>query len=156
MSRKLAVGWTLLAVLAPALALAGCTSTLSASHFELKPTEIGWKIGQNALFHLHFDPGTSDQREYTVDPVFAITEVRFEKNGLNAFGDYATTRAADLEIALVRGGDPVANYTLTPSARQIGLQLKVPDQLDDGEYRLEIKLFKVGWVKSDVFRVAVG
>lgn len=138
-----------------AAALAGCTSDLSSADFTLKPTEVGWKIGQEALFNLQFHPEGSDVRTYNLDPVFAIEQVRFEKGGLNAFGDYETKRAAELSVGLVSEGREVANYTLTPSAAQIGLRVKIPDSLDNDEYTLEVELFKVGWVKSDVFRVAV-
>ena len=35
----------------------------------------------------------------------------------------------------------------------IDLYVKIPETLRNSEYTLEIKLFQVGWVKSDVFRI---
>lgn len=144
-----------LGALLVATALAGCVSEVSTADFELKPTEVGWRAGQEALFLLRFTPDGDTLHTYDIDPVFAIEEIRFEKGGLNAFGDFETKRAADVSVALVQEGTVVSNWTLTPSAAQVGIRLKLPESLDNDAYTLEMKLFKVGWIESDVFRVAI-
>jgi hypothetical protein len=148
---------TVLAIAGMLLAgvFAGCASSLGTSNFTINPTEVGWKTGEEAVFVLHFNPENANPNVYTVDPVFAISEVKFEQDGIHLWGDYDTKRAQnDLGLAVLSNGSPVQNFTLTSSSPAAELRVQVPTSLGDGQYRLDVDLFQVGWVKSDLFRVA--
>lgn len=146
---------TVLALLALAASLAGCAEELSEANFTLTPTKSGWLVNEEASFLLKFEPEGAASSRYDLDPTFAVTEMRFEKDGLNAMGDFETKRAADLGLYLAdAAGNSLGNVTLGAEARSVYLRFKVPEQLDNDVYRLEILLFKVGWVESETFRVA--
>ncbi|MHB8584226.1 MAG: hypothetical protein ACYDDF_00100 [Thermoplasmatota archaeon] len=146
---------TLVALLSTAV-VAGCVSGLSTSNFTISPTAIGWRVGDDAVFIIRFDPQGASVQTYTIDPVFAVSEVKFEQDGLHFWGDYDTKNAvSDLQASILSNGSPVSNYTLASNSPEVQLRVHVPS-ISDGQYHLDVDLFKVGWVKSDLFRVANG
>ena len=140
-----------------ALALAGCTASgASMGNFELQPTRIGWYVGDTAAFTLTLTPSLTRQSpDYVLDRYFAIEEIQYDERGASFGGDYKTRNADDLELVMRQNGTKGDEFVLTPSNASLTLELRVPENLRDSEYVLEIKLFEVGWVRSEPFRVDV-
>lgn len=133
---------------------AGCTASASGGNFELVPERIGWYAGDRAHFMLNITSSLTKQApEYTIDRNFAIEEVRYEERGANMGGDYETRNPDDLGLVMRRGEESADEFRLDPENPSLDLYLDVPENLRDSEYVLEMKLFKVGWVRSDAFRV---
>ena len=134
---------------------AGCTASgASGGNFELVPERIGWYAGERAHFMLNLTPSLTKQApDYTIDRNFAIEEIRYEERGANMGGDYETRNPDDVDLELRRGDETSEQFALNADAPTLDVYLDVPANLRDSEYVLELKLFKVGWVKSDPFRV---
>lgn len=134
---------------------AGCTASgASTSNFELKPERIGWYAGDEAVFHLNLTPSlTKSDPAFTIDRQFAIEEIRFNERGVAVGGDYKTRNPNEVSLRLVRNGTEGEEFRLDPAAPGLELRMAIPDGLRDSEYVLELKLFDVGWVKSEPFRV---
>lgn len=142
-------------VLLAALALSGCTAEgASSGNFELKPSRIGWYVGETAVFTLNLTPSLARQSpDYTLDRHFAIEEIRYDERGASFGGDYKTRNADDLRLVLRQNGTESDVLTLTPANPTATIEVRVPENLRDSEYVLAIELFEVGWVKSAPFRV---
>lgn len=149
MRRPLAITLTL------ALALAGCTASgASTGNFELTPERVGWYAGDTATFTLNITPSVTRQAPgYTIDRYFAIEEIRFDERGASFGGDFETRDPNDVDLLLIQGSTSGDEFTLDSENPTVLLQLEIPQKLRDSEYVLEVKLFKVGWVKSEPFRV---
>lgn len=133
---------------------AGCTASASGGNFDLVPERIGWYAGERAHFMLNITSSLTKQApEYTIDRNFAIEEIRYEERGANMGGDYETRNPDDVGLVLRRGEESAEQFPLSPDHPSLDLYLDVPTNLRDSEYVLELKLFKVGWVKSEPFRV---
>lgn len=143
-----------LALLAFAL-LAGCTASgASSGNFELVPAKVGWYTGDTAQFTLNITPSVTRQAPgYTIDRYFAIEEIRYDERGATLGGDYETRDPDELRLKLVQDGTVGEEFLLDAERPTITILLDVPAKLRDSEYVLELKLFKVGWVKSESFRV---
>lgn len=142
--------WTLAVV----ALLAGCTASASGGNFDLVPGRIGWYAGGRAHFTLNITSSFAQQApEYTIDRNFAIEEIRYEEKGANMGGDYETRNPDDVGLVLRRGEESAEEFVLSAERSSLDLYLDVPPDLRDSEYVLELKLFKVGWVKSEPFRV---
>lgn len=137
--------------------LAGCAASgASTSNFELKPTKVGWYAGDEAHFTLNLTKSlTHSAPSFTLDRQFAIEEIKFNEKGLAFGGNYDTKRPDDVSLRLERNGTSADEYKLDAENGTVDLYVKVPESLRDSEYTLELKLFQVGWVKSDPFRVDV-
>lgn len=134
--------------------LAGCTASASGGNFDLVPERIGWFAGERAHFMLNISSSLTKQApEYVVDRNFAIEEIRYEERGANMGGDYETRDPDDLGLELRQDGATGDQFALNAENPSIDLHLDVPTNLRDSEYVLELKLFKVGWVRSEPFRV---
>lgn len=147
---------TLAFALVFAFALAcGCTASgASSGNFELVPERVGWYIGETAQFTLNITPSLTRQSPgYTVDRDFAIEEIQYEERGAHLGGDFETRDTDELHLVILQHGAAVDEATLDADHPTLTLQLDVPEKLRDSEYVLAIKLFKVGWVKSDPFRI---
>lgn len=142
--------------LAAAFALvAGCSASgASSGNFELVPERVGWYVGETAQFTLNITPSLTRQAPgYTIDRNFAIEELRFEERGASFGGDYKTRNPDDVSLVLLREGHPAQEVELDQDNPTILIQVEIPAKLRDSEYTFAIELFKVGWVKSDPFRV---
>lgn len=144
-----------LLALVAAAALAGCAAEgASTSNFELKPQKMGWYAGEEAHFVLTIDGSLLNSApSFTIDRRFAIEEIELEEQGFTFGGDYATRDPDDVALRLERGNATAAEFLLTPDAPSLDVRLVLPADLRDSEYVLQLKLFNVGWVESDVFRV---
>lgn len=145
---------TLLALLVVAL-FAGCTAAgASGGNFDLTPERIGWYVGERAHFMLNLTPSLTKQApDYFLDRYFAIEEMRYEERGAAIGGDYKTRNPDDLHLEMLQGGATGEEFSLNRTSAGVDLYVDVPQKLRDSEYTLELKLFKVGWVKSAPFRV---
>ncbi len=143
---------SVIVLLLPTL-LAGCTS-LDSGNFTLKATKIGWNIGARANFSLTLEAGRfQEDPVYTIDPLFAIEEVAFERAGANVFGDYSTKTSSDVGLRLLVAGKPVETAELSTGSPTVIIQVTIPDSLEDDTYHFVLKLFEVGTVESNAFRV---
>lgn len=145
----------LLALAAMAALVAGCTASgASAGNFELRSERIGWYTGDTAHFVLNLSPSITKQApDYVIDRNFAIEEIGYDERGATFGGDFRTRDPDDLSLRLMQDGVEGSEFTLDAGDSTLDLYLDVPDKLRDSEYVLEIKLFRVGWVKSEPFRV---
>lgn len=136
-------------------AAAGCTASgASTGNFELKPDRIGWYVGERAHFELNLTPSLTKQApEYVIDRNFAIEEIRYNERGASIGGDFETRNPDDVNLRLMQDGVEGNEFTLGAADPTVDIYVDIPDRLRDSEYTLEIKLFKVGWVKSEPFRV---
>jgi hypothetical protein len=143
------------ALLAGLAFMAGCTAAgASGGNFELTPEKIGWYTGERAHFTLTLTPSLTKQSpDYLLDRHFAIEEIRYEEKGVAVGGDYETRDPDDINLLLMQNGTAGEEFTLDVQNSAIDIYVDVPEKLRDSEYTLELKLFKVGWVKSDPFRV---
>lgn len=134
---------------------AGCTATgATGGNFDLEPERIGWYAGERARFMLNITPSLTKQApDYTIDRNFAIEEIRYEERGASFGGDYETRNPDDVGLVLRRGAESGEEFILNAETPGLDLYLDVPANLRDSEYVLELKLFEVGWVKSEPFRV---
>lgn len=135
--------------------LAGCTASgASSGNFELIPERVGWYTGETAQFTLNITPSITRQAPgYTIDRYFAIEEIRYDEKGASFGGDYETRDPDALHLKLIQDGVVGEEFALDSESPTILITLDVPAKLRDSEYVLELKLFKVGWVKSEPFRV---
>lgn len=143
-----------LALLLP-LALAGCTAGgVGTSNFDLLPQKVGWFAGEEAHFVLEISSSLlARDPTFTVDRRFAIEEIRFNEKGVTFGGDYETRDPDAVGLRLARANATVQEHTLTAEAPSLDVFVTIPPELRDSEYVLEIKLFNVGWVESETFRV---
>lgn len=134
---------------------AGCTASgASSGNFELVPERVGWYTGETAEFTLNITPSITRQAPgYTIDRYFAIEEIRYEERGAAYGGDYRTRDPDELHLTLVQNGVAGEVFVLDSVNPTVTILLDVPAKLRDSEYQLELELFKVGWVKSEPFRV---
>jgi len=58
-----------------------------------------------------------------------------------------------VNLILIQNGTAGEEFVLDVQNSGVDVYVDVPEKLRDSEYVLELKLFKVGWVKSDPFRV---
>lgn len=146
---------TLTFALFAVLAFAGCTAAgATGGNFVLIPEKIGWYTGERAHFMLNMTPSLTKQApEYVLDRNFAIEEIRFEERGASIGGDFETRDPDALHLTLVQNGTTGEEFKLDAMRPGVDIYVDVPEKLRDSEYQLELKLFKVGWVKSEVFRV---
>lgn len=144
-----------LAVLIAAASLAGCAAEgASTSNFELKPQKVGWYAGEEAHFVLTIGASLLNSApSFTIDRRFAIEEIELEEQGFTFGGDYSTRNPDDVVLRLERGNATAPEFLLTSDAPSLDVRLVLPAELRDSEYVLQLKLFNVGWVESDVFRV---
>lgn len=143
-------------LVAVAALLGGCVGSVGASNFTITPDRIGWNTGEEASFTLALAPSlTRKSPEYAVDADFAIAEVSLNERGVGFGGDFHTRDATEIGLTLHRNGTVVEEALLAPGNESVTLRFTVPDDLNDGEYGLELKLFRVGWVRSAPFRVNV-
>lgn len=148
----------LLLALAVASALAGCASDAGAakSNFDLTPQRIGWYAGEEARFTLQLTPTLlRGEPSFTLDRRFAIEEVQLTEKGMGFGGDFSTREPDDLELRLVRGNETAEEFVLDSTNRTVDLVFRLPEDLRDSEYVLEMRIFQVGWIKSGAFRVDV-
>jgi hypothetical protein len=139
-----------------ALGLAGCTAAgAGTSNFSLKPATIGWYAGDEARFTLAISSSLLHSKpSFVIDRDFAIEEIQLDESGLKFGGDYSTKDPNAVGLRLAQGGSANAtNYTLDATHPSVDVYVTLPSSLRDSEYQLELKLFDVGWVKSDAFRV---
>ena len=147
---------TTLLVLAAALATAGCTADGAAGkgNFDLKPQRIGWYAGDEAHFTLEITPSLlRSEPSFTIDRRFAIEEIQLDEQGFAVGGDYETKDPDDVALRLSMDNATADEFTLDAQHPRLDLALMLPTDLRDSEYVLEIKLFQVGWIKSEPFRV---
>lgn len=146
------VALTLLVALA---VLAGCTASgASTSNFELRPDRIGWFTGQEAHFTLNLTKSlTHSAPSFTIDRQFAVEEIKFNEKGLSFGGSFDTKNPGDVSLRLMQNGTAGDQFTMDAQHPSVDVYVKIPDKLRNSEYSLEMKLFQVGWVKSDTFRV---
>lgn len=146
---------TLLVALLAAAAIAGCTAEgASTGNFELTPERIGWYTGETARFTLNITPSVTRQApDYVLDRYFAIEEIRYDERGASFGGDYETRNPDELDLTLIQNGTAGEQFVLNADAPRVDIELDVPQNLRDSEYVLELRLFKVGWVKSEPFRI---
>lgn len=145
-----------LLVIAPVLS--GCVEEGEAdtSNFRLEPQRVGWNAGDVARFTLSIqETRFSKNPEYTVDRDFAIAEVELDARGVGLGGDYRTRNADDVDLRLYRNGTLVEEAPLDSANSSVDLTLRLPENLKDAEYVLALRLFEVGWVTSEPFRVNV-
>lgn len=145
----------LAALLTLAAGLAGCAAEgASTSNFSLSPQKVGWYAGEEAHFVLTISPSLlNSQPSFTIDRRFAIEEIELEEQGFTFGGDYSTKDPDEIALRLERANATSAEFVLTPDAPSLDVRLNLPADLRDSEYVLQMKLFNVGWVESDVFRV---
>jgi len=145
----------LAALLGLALVVAGCTASgASSGNFQLTPDRVGWYIGDTAQFTLNITPSITRQAPgYTIDRYFAIEEIRYNEKGASFGGDFETRNPDDVDLKLIQHNVVGEEFVLDVDNPTVTIQLEVPQKLRDSEYVLELKLFKVGWVKSEPFRV---
>lgn len=136
---------------------AGCTAEgASTRNFELTPAAIGWYAGDEAVFTLTLSPSlTRASPAFTVDRDFALEELNFDEQGAAFGGDYRTRNPREVELRLMRDGVEAESFGLTTESPSVEIHLRLPEDLRDSSYVLELRLFKVGWVKSSEFRVDV-
>lgn len=136
-------------------AAAGCTASgASTGNFDLKPDRLGWYVGERAHFTLNLTPSLTKQApDYVIDRNFALEEIRFDERGATVGGDFETRNPDDLKLTLVQNGTEGQEFTLNHVHPGIDIYLDIPEKLRDSQYVLEVKLFKVGWIKSEPFRV---
>lgn len=143
------------ALLLVALLLAGCSASgATTGNFELTPARVGWYAGDEARFHLNLTPSLMHGKpSFTIDRRFAIEEVNFDERGIRFGGDHATRDPDSIGLKLERDGETRDEWTLDKEHPSVDVVLTLPESLKDSEYALELKVFDVGWVKSDAFRV---
>jgi hypothetical protein len=140
-----------------ALALvAGCTANgASTSNFELKPTKIGWFTGDQAHFTLNLTKSlTHAAPSFTIDGQFAVEEIKFNEKGLTFGGNFDTRKPGDVALRLEQNGTVAPEFKMDADHPTVDVYVKIPESLRNSEYTLEMKLFQVGWVKSEPFRVS--
>ncbi|HWH07865.1 MAG TPA: hypothetical protein VNX21_01610, partial [Candidatus Thermoplasmatota archaeon] len=107
-----------------------------------------------ARFHLNLTPSLLHKSpEFTVDRRFALEEVNFDERGARFGGDHATRDPDSINLRLERDGEAREEWTLDKANPGVDVVLTLPPTLKDSEYALELKVFEVGWVKSEPFRV---
>jgi hypothetical protein len=141
--------------LASAFLLAGCTAEgAGSSNFDLRPTRVGWFAGDEATFTLSVGSSLlNGAPNFTIDRRFAIERIDLTEQGIRFGGNYETKDPDAVGLVLSRGGNASDEFTLDEQNPTIDVALTLPADLRDSEYALELKLFKVGWVKSEKFRV---
>jgi len=144
-----------LALIVALALLAGCTASgASASNFELKPDKIGWFTGEEAHFTLNITKSmTHASPSFTIDRQFAVEEIKFNEKGLTFGGSFDTKSPNDVSLRLTQNGTSADQFQMDAAHPTVDVYVKVPEKLRNSEYTLELKLFQVGWVKSDTFRV---
>lgn len=145
----------LLLALALAALAAGCTgASVGTSNFELRPQKVGWYTGEEAHFVLSMTPSLlRSEPSFTIDRRFAIEEIRLTEKGMSVGGDYKTKEPDDVSLRLSRENVTADEFVLDATNGTLDLRLVLPEDLRDSEYVLELRLFQVGWVKSEPFRV---
>jgi hypothetical protein len=146
---------TALLTLIALAALAGCTAQgAGSSNFDLKPARVGWYAGDEATFTLAITSSLlHGQPSFTIDRRFAIERLDLTEQGIKFGGDYETKDPDAVNLTLSRDGNATDELTLDKEHPSLDVSVTLPDDLRDSEYALELKLFKVGWVKSEKFRV---
>lgn len=145
-----------LAPLLVVLAFAGCTAQgAGTSNFELRPDRIGWYAGDEAHFLLNITTSVLHSKpSFTIDRQFAIEEIQLVEKGIKFGGDFSTKDPNAISLRLEQNGNSSAgSFVMDAQHPSLDVYLTLPDKLRDSEYALELKLFDVGWVKSDAFRV---
>lgn len=147
--------WLALVLIFPLIA--GCTADgASTTNFDLRPDRVGWYAGDTATFSMTISSSLlKSSPSFTIDRRFAIEEIHLTEKGLVVGGDYKTKNPDDIALTLTRGNETSDEFTLDTENPSLNVSLTLPADLRDSEYSLELKLFKVGWVKSDRFRVDV-
>ena len=137
------------------VAAAGCAAEgASTSNFTLTPESVGWYAGDEARFTLAIESSLlHGSPSFTIDRRFAIEEIQLVEKGLKFGGDFETKDPDEVALRLERNGTQDEAFTLDEQRPSLDLRLTLPGDLRDSEYSLELKLFKVGWVKSGTFRV---
>ena len=137
------------------LLMAGCSASgASTGNFELTPARVGWYAGDEARFHLNLTPSLLHKSpEFTIDRRFAIEEVLFDERGARFGGDHATRDPDSIGLRLERDGEARDEWVLTKEHPGLDVVVTLPASLKDSEYALELRVFEVGWVKSEPFRV---
>jgi hypothetical protein len=143
-----------LALAAVAL-FAGCTASgASTGNFTLVPTKVGWYAGDEASFNLTITSSfLHSSPTFVIDRQFAIEDIELAEKGLKFGGDFDTKDPDAVALTLSRDGEDGTQFTLDAAHPGLDITIRLPGELRDSEYSLELKLFKVGWVKSDAFRV---
>ena len=147
--------FALTAVVIIAALAAGCTSQgASTGNFDLHPAKIGWHIGDEAHFTLNMSSSlTHSAPSYTIDTTYAVEEIKFTEHGLKFGGDFDTKDATQVALRFAQNGAEGKEFRLDETNSSLDIFVKIPQDLRNSEYALEMKLFNVGWVKSDTFRV---
>lgn len=147
----------LMVLLASAALFAGCTAQgAGTGNFTLTPTQIGWYVGDEARFVLSISSSLlHSSPNFVIDRQFAIEEIQYAEKGFTFGHDFKTQDPNAVGLRLERNGTAAERFALDEAHPTVDLLLKVPADLRDSEYSLEVKLFKVGTVKSDRFRVDV-
>lgn len=140
----------LLAATLLAVPLAGCSAPFGSAEFELVPERIGWNVTDIATFTLRFTPA-DDAPTYTIDPVFAVETLKLDTGGVG--GDFETDRPEELGFAIVLNGTAVQEHELSAASPEVTLAFRLPEDLKDESYTLQVSLFKGGDVESGAFRV---
>ena len=137
------------------LLMAGCSASgASTGNFDLKPTRVGWYAGDEARFTLNLTASLLHRApEFTIDRRFAIEEVTFDERGPRFGGDHATRDPDSIHLRLERDGEAREEWVLNKTNPGVDVVVTLPDSLKDSEYALELRVFEVGWVKSEAFRV---
>jgi hypothetical protein len=143
------------ALVALAASLAGCAAEgASPRNFTLEPNAVGWFAGDEASFDLTLSPSlTRGEPSVTLDRRFVLEEIILNEQGASFGGDHRTRDPDAVRLRLIMDGEDAETVTLDAEHPTVELRLTLPQELRDSQYVLELKLFQVGWVKSDSFRV---
>lgn len=144
-----------LVLLALVASVAGCAASgASTGNFDLHPTKIGWHTGEEAHFTLNLSSSlTHSAPSYTIDTTYAVEEIKFTERGMKFGGDFSTKDSTQVALRFAQNGTEGKEFRLDAANSSLDVYVKVPQDLRNSEYALEMKLFNVGWVKSDAFRV---
>lgn len=142
---------SLLAVVLVVAPLAGCSGTFSGGpEFELVPDRVGWNVTDLATFTLTF-LASEDAPTFEIDPVFVVESIKLDTGGVG--GDFETDRPEELDFALRLNGTAVQQHVLSASSPEITLVFRLPEELKDDAYTVQVSLFKAGDIESKAFRV---
>lgn len=138
-----------------AAALAGCAAEgAGTGNFELTPEKVGWYAGDEARFTLSITSSLlRSSPSFTLDRHFALEEVRFDETGLTFGGDFETRNPDDVALRLQRANSTSDEWRLDAEQPSVDLVVALPGSLRDSTYTMSVKLFDVGWIESEEFRV---
>ena len=145
----------LLASIVFVAALAGCAAEgAGTGNFELKPQKVGWYVGDEARFTLSITSTLlRSSPTFTLDRHFALEEVKFDESGLTFGGDFETRDPDAVTLRLERANSTADEWTLDADHPSVDVVVLLPESLRDSTYTMSVKLFDVGWVESEAFRV---